>query len=90
MSDTTIYDFEALSIEGKPAHLSTQRGKVILVETFKDLLPASIQTRSKMGFGIPIAHWFRNELRSLVRDTLLSQSARVILAWRPCITNNAG
>ncbi|MFO1095817.1 MAG: asparagine synthase (glutamine-hydrolyzing) [Planctomycetaceae bacterium] len=52
------------------------RGKVILVETFKDLLPASIQTRSKMGFGIPIAHWFRNELRSLVRDTLLSQSAR--------------
>jgi len=27
----TLYDFEALSIEGKPAHLSTQRGKVLLV-----------------------------------------------------------
>lgn len=52
------------------------RGKVILVETFQDLLPASIQTRAKMGFGIPIAHWFRNELRPLLRDTLLSQSAR--------------
>lgn len=31
MAEPTIYDFEALSIEGKPAHLSTQRGKVILV-----------------------------------------------------------
>ena len=27
----SIYDFEALSIQGKPAHLSTQRGKVLLI-----------------------------------------------------------
>ena len=40
MADTTIYDFEALSIEGKPAHLSTQRGKVILV----------VNTASACGF----------------------------------------
>jgi asparagine synthase (glutamine-hydrolysing) len=52
------------------------RGKVILVETFGDLLPASIQTRAKMGFGIPIAHWFRHELNPLLRDTLLSRSSR--------------
>ena len=31
MSKTSIYDFEALSIDGKPAHLSTQRGKVMLI-----------------------------------------------------------
>ena len=37
---STIYDFEALSIEGKPAHLSTQRGKVLLV----------VNTASKCGF----------------------------------------
>ena len=48
------------------------RGKKILVETFKDLLPSSIQTRKKMGFGVPIDHWFRNELRSLMEETLLS------------------
>ena len=61
-----------------PLRLKQQgmRGKVVLVETFSDLLPASIQTRSKMGFGIPIAHWFRHELNPLLRDTLLSQSAR--------------
>ena len=27
----SVYDFEALSIEGRPAHLSTQRGKVLLI-----------------------------------------------------------
>jgi glutathione peroxidase len=40
MATQTIYDFEALSIEGKPAHLSTQRGKVILV----------VNTASACGF----------------------------------------
>jgi glutathione peroxidase len=37
---TTIYDFEALSIDGKPAHLSTQRGKVLLI----------VNTASACGF----------------------------------------
>jgi asparagine synthase (glutamine-hydrolysing) len=47
------------------------RGKQILIETFSDLLPASIQKRSKMGFGVPLNHWFRNELKPLLHDTLL-------------------
>lgn len=47
-------------------------GKKILIETFRDLLPPSIQTRKKMGFGVPIDHWFRGELRSLVEESLLS------------------
>src|SRR5690606_23974714 len=46
-------------------------GKRILVETFADLLPASIRSRPKMGFGIPLGPWFRGELSSLLRDTLL-------------------
>ena len=36
----SVYDFEALSIEGKPAHLSTQRGKVLLI----------VNTASACGF----------------------------------------
>ncbi len=51
------------------------RGKQILVETFADLLPPSIRTRRKMGFGVPLDHWFRNELRPLINETLLSQRA---------------
>ena len=37
---SSVYDFEALSIEGKPAHLSTQRGKVLLI----------VNTASACGF----------------------------------------
>jgi glutathione peroxidase len=40
MAATSVYDFEALSIEGKPAHLSTQRGKVMLI----------VNTASECGF----------------------------------------
>jgi glutathione peroxidase len=36
----TVYDFEALSIEGKPAALATQRGKVLLI----------VNTASACGF----------------------------------------
>ena len=36
----SIYDFEALSITGQPAHLSTQRGKVMLI----------VNTASACGF----------------------------------------
>lgn len=46
-------------------------GKRILVETFSDLLPQSVQKRPKMGFGVPIAPWFRNELGAYLREVLL-------------------
>ena len=48
-------------------------GKRILLDTFSDLLPPSIRTRRKMGFGIPLGAWFRGELRSTVHDLLLSR-----------------
>jgi asparagine synthase (glutamine-hydrolysing) len=47
------------------------RGKRILLETFADLLPRPIQRRAKMGFGVPLDHWFRNELKDFARDILL-------------------
>jgi glutathione peroxidase len=39
-STPSIYDFESLSIQGKPAHFSTQRGKVLLI----------VNTASACGF----------------------------------------
>jgi asparagine synthase (glutamine-hydrolysing) len=47
------------------------RGKKILRETFRNLLPPNIGQRRKMGFGVPIDHWFRGALRNTVRDVLL-------------------
>ncbi len=55
----------------RPLKLHGRRGKRILIETFADLLPESIQTRKKMGFGVPLDHWFRGELREMLCDTLL-------------------
>lgn len=51
------------------------RGKRMLAKAFGDLLPASIWSRKKMGFGVPLDHWFRNELRDLTHDVLLGTRA---------------
>ena len=29
-----------------------------------------------MGFGVPLDHWFRNELKEMTHDLLLDQTAR--------------
>ena len=47
-------------------------GKWILRDVFRDVLPDSITRRPKMGFGVPLDHWFRNELKDFVSETLLS------------------
>ena len=39
--------------------------KVILRDAFADMLPAPIQRRGKMGFGVPLARWFRGRARGL-------------------------
>jgi len=48
-------------------------GKYLLRHAFADLLPRAILRRRKMGFGVPIAEWFRNELKDYVRDHLLDR-----------------
>jgi asparagine synthase (glutamine-hydrolysing) len=50
--------------------LGPRRGKVILLETFKDMLPRSLHRRPKWGFEMPIAAWLRKELRFLVDEYL--------------------
>ena len=47
--------------------------KYVLKQAFKDLLPAHILRRRKMGFGVPVAEWFRGELKDYVRDVLLCE-----------------
>lgn len=51
------------------------RGKRILTETFADLLPRSVCRRAKMGFGVPLGHWFRHELKDFAHDVLLDSRA---------------
>lgn len=45
--------------------------KHILKNVFKPLLPDDILYRKKMGFDVPLADWFRDELKDLAMDKLL-------------------
>jgi asparagine synthase (glutamine-hydrolysing) len=49
--------------------------KYILKEALKEILPDEVLFREKMGFGVPIDYWFRNELKEMAYDTLLSDRA---------------
>jgi len=56
--------------------LRGRRGKCLLMDTYHDLLPKAIWNRSKMGFGVPIAKWFKTSLRDRTYDALLGPDAK--------------
>lgn len=49
--------------------------KYLLKRAMRPLVPAPILERRKMGFGVPLDHWFRADLREMARDLLLSPRA---------------
>src|SRR2546428_4951425 len=49
--------------------------KYLLKRVLKKLVPEKNLTRSKMGFGVPINHWFRGPMQPFLRETLLSDKA---------------
>jgi asparagine synthase (glutamine-hydrolysing) len=61
-----------------PSNLKLRDGtasKYILKKAAESYLPHEVIYRRKMGFGVPIEHWFRNELKDLARDCLLGAKA---------------
>jgi asparagine synthase (glutamine-hydrolysing) len=63
--------------------MSMTRTKTLLKSAMADRLPAELLHRPKMGFGVPIDRWIRNELREMCYDTLLSSTARGRQLFRP-------
>ncbi|MEX0832399.1 MAG: asparagine synthase (glutamine-hydrolyzing) [Actinomycetota bacterium] len=49
-------------------------GKNVVRRAYEGVLPDSVLNRGKMGFGVPIAAWMRNELRGELGDLVLSRS----------------
>jgi asparagine synthase (glutamine-hydrolysing) len=49
------------------------RGKHILIKALGGRLPPELLKFPKKGFAVPLAKWFRGELRPLLRDVLLSK-----------------
>lgn len=71
--DHHVMEFAAsLPARYKLRGLTTKR---ILKNALKGLLPSENLTRSKMGFGVPIGRWFRGELKSFLKETVLSERA---------------
>lgn len=71
-------DTELVEIAAKLPDGLKRRGprmKWILKKAFEDLIPEPIQRRKKMGFGVPLAAWFRGDLRDYLLDHL-GRSAR--------------
>lgn len=68
-----------------PSHLKLRgnQGKYLLRNTFHDLLPKEIWNRPKMGFGVPIAKWFRTSLRDRTFDALASKDTQCHAFFRP-------
>jgi asparagine synthase (glutamine-hydrolysing) len=68
--DTAVMEFAPRL----PDRLKLRAGKtkLILRETFRDLLPSEIQKRGKMGFGIPLPKWLRKQWRAAVEERLLN------------------
>ena len=60
-----------------------RQGKVALRRAFAAELPPEVAGRGKSGFGVPLAEWFRGELRPLARELLLDERARARGWFRP-------
>jgi len=59
------------------------RPKYLLKKVAARLVPPEVVYRRKMGFGVPIAHWFRGEMKDFVRDVLLSPASLSRGVFRP-------
>ena len=49
--------------------------KYLLKKVLRKLLPSENLNRRKMGFGVPIGHWFRGKMQPFLREVVLSDKA---------------
>src|SRR5260221_3866231 len=79
--DTALIEFGASLPDRLRMRLG--KGKLLLRRAMKDVLPPAILTRRKMGFGVPLAAWFRDDLNGLVRERLIDHGSPIYEYLRP-------
>ena len=59
-----------------PTDYKLQKGikKRILKDILYEFVPKGLLERPKMGFGMPLKHWFRDQLKDYVYDNLTNQN----------------
>ncbi len=50
-------------------------GKIMLRDIVHKYLPKEIMDRPKMGFGVPVEKWLKNELKDFFEDTFIQNSS---------------
>jgi len=71
--DHRVVEFAASLPPGM--QIQGSRQKVILKNSMRNKLPASVLSRKKIGFDIPAHEWFRGPLRPLLLETLGNAAA---------------
>jgi asparagine synthase (glutamine-hydrolysing) len=68
-----------------PVHLKVNGSKLkyVLRELMRDKLPATILTRKKQGFDIPVHDWLRTKLKPLLLDTVTPEAVEAtgLMRW---------
>jgi asparagine synthase (glutamine-hydrolysing) len=94
--DKDVVEFSATV----PSEMKFKNGekKHILKEAFKPMLPNNILYRKKMGFSVPLASWFRHEIKELAQRYLIEQAQglkgifnhdQVVTLWKEHQNGNA-
>ena len=81
-----LVDHEVMELAASMPSSLKLRGrttKYIFKRAVRSLLPPEIIDRPKQGFGVPLDHWFRHEIRELAYDTLLARRATDRGLFRP-------
>jgi asparagine synthase (glutamine-hydrolysing) len=81
--DHRVVELAAAMPIDRKLRLRPGRSKVVLKTAFADLLPPTIRTRAKMGFGVPIGRWFREELKDELSGVLLDPACLDRGLFRP-------
>jgi asparagine synthase (glutamine-hydrolysing) len=70
-----------------PAHYKVRRftTKHLLKRALKGLIPSENLNRGKMGFGVPLSHWFRSDLKRFLRENLLSNRSLARGYFNPAV-----
>jgi asparagine synthase (glutamine-hydrolysing) len=58
--------------------LHNGQGKYIFKRALEQVLPADVLTRKKKGFSMPVAEWFRGELKDVARAAIVDSEDGIL------------
>ena len=79
---------EFLAVMPSSLKLRGNKSKYILKKYAKSKLPKVILNRKKMGFGVPLESWFRNEIKNFTEEILFDSKSLKRGYFNPSHTKN--